>query len=750
MSGFDFSKMMPLYLDEVDELVAALNDALLKLEELPNDSALLQEAFRYAHTIKGSSTLMGFEQVKNLTHELETIFDQLRSKERKLDPAVLEIFFRCLDGLRDYHVELRTNDQSKVDLTGLTASVVAHLKSTSKGVTPAVGKPPAAAPAPLTRSHCLQVEFDPSMPLADIKAKLILKRLSAKATIDRTDPLSTVLDTSDAFDRLTIWLTSNTSIHELKALADVTGVVSIEMIEPSSPIIEPEPAIRDREPVASKPEAPPAPVVEEPAHETPVSKTKIGETIRVDIDRLDSLMNLAGELVINKSRFLQIAKGLEELFRGSNAHLLAADTQDRIESLGNAIESQTVGETVSEASIERWMVQFRGLSENFSAIHDELQKIRQGRERVNSLTEAIDQLMRVTDGIQKGVLNTRMVPIGPLFNRFRRVVRDLALSSGKEVTLELRGEKTELDKRMIDELGDPLIHMIRNSVDHGLETPEERLAAGKPRVGTISLAAAHRGNSVVILVSDDGRGIDVERIRKKIVSSGLVDADEASRLSERELIPYIWHPGLSTAERITDVSGRGVGMDIVKNRIEGLNGGIEVRTTLGQGTTMIVRLPLTLAIMPSLLVRIYDEVYAIPLDNVDEIIEVATDQIHRLHGKLAIETRKRVISLLRLGDVFRWGGNLHPTANGDVADRTKQLIVVVQNGETTIGLIVDELIGMQEVVLKSLEKNFRTVAGLSGASILGDGRVSLILDIDATIGMVTQANSGLNIGQLRI
>ncbi len=333
-----------------------------------------------------------------------------------------------------------------------------------------------------------------------------------------------------------------------------------------------------------------------------------------------------------------------------------------------------------------------------------------------------------------------MVPIGPLFSRFRRVVRDLSLSSGKEVALELRGEKTELDKRMIDELGDPLIHMIRNSVDHGLETPEERLAAGKPRAGIVSLAAAHRGNSVVILVSDDGRGIDTERIRKKIVTNGLVHADDAARLSERELIQYIWHPGLSTAERITDVSGRGVGMDIVKSRIEGLNGGIEVRTTLGQGTTFIVRLPLTLAIMPSLLVRIYDEAYAIPLDNVDEIIEVDSEQIHKLHGKMAIETRKRVISLVRLGDVFRWGGARHPLSNGSESDRSKHIIVVVQNGETTIGLIVDELIGMQEVVLKSLEKNFRTVEGLSGASILGDGRVSLILDVDAAINMVGNPN----------
>ncbi len=239
-------------------------------------------------------------------------------------------------------------------------------------------------------------------------------------------------------------------------------------------------------------------------------------------------------------------------------------------------------------------------------------RLREGREQLKALTEAIHSLGRVTDGLQKGVLDTRMVPIGPLFERFRRVIRDLSLSSGKEVLLQISGEKTELDKRMIDELSDPLIHMVRNSVDHGLEPPELREAAGKPRAGTVALQASHRGNSVVITVSDDGRGIDCERIRRKIVAKDLVGPAEADLLTDRELIPFIWHPGLSTAETITEVSGRGVGMDIVKNRIENLSGSVDVRTTPGQGTTFTIRLPLTLAIMSSLLVRIFEEIYAIP------------------------------------------------------------------------------------------------------------------------------------------
>jgi two-component system, chemotaxis family, sensor kinase CheA len=283
---------------------------------------------------------------------------------------------------------------------------------------------------------------------------------------------------------------------------------------------------------------------------------------------------------------------------------------------------------------------------------------------------------------------------------------------------------------------------VRNAVDHGLETPTEREAAGKPGPGTVSMAASHRGNSVVITVADDGRGIDCERIRKKVVTKGLLSETEARELSERELITFIWHPGLSTAETITEISGRGVGMDIVKSRIENLSGTVDVRSTLGEGTTFTIRLPLTLAILSSLLVKIHDEIYAMSLDHIDEIVEIRKRQIYSVGGRPTIEIRKKMIALVALDDVFRWGGKGHPSArNGAKAasdgpePTDKRTVVVVRNGETTMGLLVDELIGMQEVVLKSLEKNFQAIYGLSGASILGDGRVSLILDLDALIDM---------------
>src|SRR5262249_51737035 len=303
--------------------------------------------------------------------------------------------------------------------------------------------------------------------------------------------------------------------------------------------------------------------------------------------------NLAGELVITKARFVAIARGLEELFRGSSAQALASDTRERLDSVTRGLEGLAeIKAGPPGGSPDRWSAHVRRLRDNFRAIPDELVLIREAREQVKALSEAIHSLGRVSDGLQKGVLDTRMVPIGPLFERFRRVIRDLSLSSGKEVLLQIGGEETGLDKRMIDELAGPLIHMVGNAVDHGLEPPGEREALAKPRAGTVSLLASHRGNSVVITVSDDGRGIDCERIRRKIVAKGLVDPAEARELSDRELVTYIWHPGLSTAETITEISGRGVGMDIVKSRIENLSGAVDVRSVPGQGTTFIVRLPL--------------------------------------------------------------------------------------------------------------------------------------------------------------
>ena len=828
MSGFNFSELLPFYLDETDEHIAALNAALLQLEQDPADSKALAEAFRMFHSIKGASVVMGFEPVNRLAHHLESLFDQLRTKKRTLDRSILDLTFRCLDELRDYHRDLRALGSSDVDLSGLTVRVVEALEAdlaSTRIEEPSSGPPPSpsapagadtaavppadfsvAEPSPPRESgrrefkpadlheplSAIQVTavFEPRLPLPDMKARLVFNRLSKAGKVVATLPPIEHLEELESLTEFVVWLVTDSQPDELRELADVDGVIEIR-VEPASPMpradeevsvqgftprsvpcpSEPEPsgelatARSDSNQLDSHgdvgvipPPPPPAVPSAKPVVVAPVPssspreprKAKVAETIRVESDRLDYLMNLAGELVINKARFVDIAKGLDELFRGSAAQALATDTEERLESLTRGLENLAGSKAGwSDGSLERWAGHIRRLRDNFGEIEEELQRIRRGREQLKALTEAIHNLGRVTDGLQKGVLDTRMVPIGPLFERFRRVIRDLSLASGKEVVLEITGEKTELDKRMIDELSDPLIHMVRNAVDHGLETPEIRERLGKRRAGTVALQASHRGNSVVITVSDDGRGINCERIRRKVVDKGLMSKSEADSLSDRELIAYIWHPGLSTAETVTEISGRGVGMDIVKNRIENLSGSVDVRSTIGQGTTFIIRLPLTLAIMSSLLVRIFEETYAIPLDHIDEIVEVPARSIFRVQKRPTIEIRKRIVPLVSLGDLFHWGGCINPmTSNGSHGDQGQRpqihwleeradplLVVIVQNGETTIGLVVDQLIGMQEVVLKSLEKNYRAVPGLSGASILGDGRVSLILDIDALISM---------------
>ena len=774
MSGFDLASLLPYYLDETDEQIAGLSDALLKLEGSPTDDAALREAFRLIHTIKGSSMVLGFHSVKELTHHLEAYFEGLRSKKRTLDRPSLDLCFRCLDALRDYHKDLRAKGESNVDLEGL-AELVRKIPDKPVEAEPAEAP---IEPLPLLESQerlCLTLRFEPKLPWPDMKAKLVLNRLAAKGRILATDPPADHLEDLETLPQFRIWLEADGDADELLALADVDGVAEVKaglvsgLGIPPEPVEVPAPPTTLAETLAPSPQPPPAsgegariapaevgsaienrpdgaapagrsaiadPARVESAEPTPSiePRKKVAETVRVDVDRLDQLMNLAGELVISKSRFFEIARGLDDLFRDSNAQLLAADTLDRLDGIARGLEGRDEGERVANGSVARWAAQVRRLRENFRAIESELELIRLGREKLGAMSEAIDHLSRVSDGIQRGVLETRMVPIGPLFDRFHRVIRDLKQSSNKEVVLKTQGEKTELDKRMIDELGDPLVHLIRNAVDHGLEPPEAREAAGKSRVGTVSLAASHRGNSVVITVGDDGRGIDREKVRRKAVAKGLIGEDESHRLTDRQVVQYIFHPGLSTAETVTDISGRGVGMDIVKSRIEALNGTVDARPEPGRGTTFTIRLPLTLAIMSVLLAKVGEEAYAIPLDHLDEIVEVGPDQVYRVHGRRSIEIRGRITSLVAFGDVFRQEG-LRWTGDEREPLDEKYTVVVVSNGESTVGLIVDELLGMQEAVLKSLARNFRPVGGLSGASILGDGRVCLILDVDALINM---------------
>jgi two-component system, chemotaxis family, sensor kinase CheA len=464
--------------------------------------------------------------------------------------------------------------------------------------------------------------------------------------------------------------------------------------------------------------------------------SKPNETLRVDIERLDQLMNLAGQLVINKARFTRIGEGLKPLLSTKRTPSLMSNLASALNRIAEEAEQGvTTGDPL--ATFENIRSYARRLQNDFEKIQRDLKMLSESRSGIVDLLEAVHQLDRVSDGIQKSVMDTRMVPVGPLFTRFKRVVRDITRTNGKDIQLVIHGEKTELDKRMIDELGDPLIHMVRNSADHGVETPAERVAAGKPAQGEIVLDAFHRGNSIVIEVRDDGRGLPTEKIRRKAVEKGIISEADAEKLTAHQVYQLIWEPGFSTAEKVTEISGRGMGMDIVRSKIEELSGVVELNSVPGQGTTFTIKLPLTLAILPSLMAKIQGDVFALPIESVVEIVSVKHDDFASVHGMRTASVRGRVVSVALLEDVFSWKTASHVAPSIRPEDAEESTLVIIGVAGRELGLCVDQLLGEEDVVIKSMAENYRNVAGIAGASILGDGRVALILDTSALIDMAS-------------
>jgi two-component system chemotaxis sensor kinase CheA len=451
--------------------------------------------------------------------------------------------------------------------------------------------------------------------------------------------------------------------------------------------------------------------------------TAVSETIRVDIERLDQLMNLSGELVINKARFAQLAHAMRNRFQDKRIRSVVDSFTDRLHHLRQALQLPEGNQSIDDLSR-----QISLLIDGVAEIDESLSRISEGRAYFGSMSEAVHQLSRLSESIQKSIMSTRMVPIGPLFAKFKRVVRDMASASGKQVSLEIVGEQTELDKRMIDALSDPLIHLIRNSVDHGLETPADRESKGKPIAGTVRLEAAYAGNCVVVSIADDGRGLSFEKIAQKAIDRGLTTPQEVASLSERQISAFIWQPGFSTADKVSDISGRGVGMDIVRRKIDELGGSVDLQTKPGQGTTFFIRLPLTLAIMQSLLARVGDVVYAVPLENVAEIVTVSASNVWRVGGKPVVNIRGEVLELMALSDIFWWGDPNQTVPRLDLGS-DGQAAVILQSAGSRTALVVDQLIGEEDIVIKSLAENLHQIRGLSGASILGNGTVALILDV---------------------
>ena len=794
----DLSQYLQMYVDETEEQLDDLVETMLALEEDPSDEVSLATAFRLLHSMKGAAGMMGFDQITVLTHHLETRFERLRSGRIKLDRVTMNLTLRCIDFLRECNDRLRddtqlaTPDELLQELRDLEEKTEQELneETSESNIEPAaevvpeniaeepetaVEAAPVAAPVQdvdLGTHYHVVASINPEVTLKEIVARSIVSSLDGIGEIKATRPEFDELDDCEDLDVFDVILFTELTPDQVMQSALIDGVGDIDVRLPrdeespplattrSSDAVEPEAleSNADHSSVnltdsAPEPASPPSPVPpspvqnkaaesepDQPAGSKPIRPTKQGETMRVDIDRLDNLMSLAGELVVNRAQFVQVTEDLSNGVRqasGTNA------TRQLRETLSRTIERM---KAETEPVSTGWNASIHELEASLDLLGQQQLQMEESRRNFGRLDEAIDQLSRVSDSLQRGVLGTRMVPVSPLFNRFKRVVRDLSVDRNKQVALELDGENTELDKRMIDALGDPLVHLVRNSVDHGMESPEVRQAAGKPAEGTVSLSAQHRGNHVYIIINDDGGGIDDDKIRLRLIDRKILSEAAAASLSRQEAIEYIWHPGFSTAEKVTDVSGRGVGMDIVKSRIAELAGTIETESELGSGTTFTLKLPLTLAIISSLLVEIRDVVFAIPKDDVREIVQVSVDEIIAVGQRRTFEIRGEYLPLISVDELFDWNyqqplsesppSSLEQESKPNGKKRIEPTeVVILQSGGRTMGLEVDRAIGTQDVVIKSLAENFVSIEGLAGASILGNGSVALMMDVAAMLKM---------------
>jgi len=558
------------FLVEADELTTSLDGNFVRLESTPDDLDLLNEIFRAAHTIKGTSSFLGFEQVTSLTHKMEDILNKLRKSEMAVTADVMDVLLSALDALKGLLDKVRQGDLSEEDLSE------------------------------------------------------VLGRLNA-ALGDSVD------DDTDLPELPVVGLTPETAVE---SPTEPTGTITPET-------------------VAGAPDEKQGPA-------KPAAKKAADQTIRVDVERLDSLMNMVGELVLGRNSLVQSINRLQS-------------------ELDNDLALETVAQSATAV--------------NF-----------------------------ITTELQMAVMKMRMQPVGKVFNRFPRLVRDLARDTKKQIELVISGEGTELDKSVIEEIGDPLVHIIRNSCDHGLESPEERLAKGKPAVGTVWLQASQEGSNIVIKIRDDGRGFDVDAIRAKAVERGMISRNEVDRMADRDVFKYIFAAGFSTAKVITDVSGRGVGMDVVRSNIEKLNGLIELDSVRNEGTSITIKLPLTLAIIQGLLVQCEDEVFILPLSSVIETVKTEHSDIHYVNKRPVLCLRDEIIPIVNLARVLRRG-------NDSFILTERPYIVVVGLAEKKLGLIVDRFLGQEEVVIKSLGSYLGSTEGVAGATILGDGRIRLIVDI---------------------
>lgn len=649
----ELQEILQDFLIEAFEMIEQLDQDLVELEQRPEDLDLLNRIFRVAHTIKGSSSFLNFDVLTKLTHHMEDVLNKARHGDLKITPEIMDIVLASIDQMKALLYSIR--DTGSDATSGIDINpTVAKLDAASSGKAIEAAAPAASTPEPVA-AEPTPAEDEPDY--ANMSAEEVEKEIE-RLLRQRQEEDDKRRQAKKA---------NGEAMPEIEAPQEINEEVAAPAAQHTpAPAAAPAPA-------APKP-ATPAPA----AAATPAAGGEGGaaggsameQTIRVDVNRLDHLMNLIGELVLGKNRLIKIYGDVEERYEG----------------------------------------------EQF----------------LDELNQVVSSVSTVTTDLQIAVMKTRMLPIGRVFNRFPRMIRDLSRELNKKVELVMSGEETELDKSIVEEIGDPLVHIIRNSADHGVEMPDVRVAAGKSETGTVELKAYHEGNSIVIEITDDGKGLDPLMLKSKAVEKGVISEKEADTMSDKEAFTLIFKPGFSTAAKITNVSGRGVGMDVVKTNIEKLNGIIEVDSQVGKGTTIKLKIPLTLAIIQALLVGVQEEFFAIPLSSVLETVRITQDDIFLVEGKSVLRLRSEVLSLVKLSDIFGIEATMEENDN--------LYVVIIGLADAKIGLVIDRLIGQEEIVIKSLGYYLKGVDGIAGATIRGDGRVTLIADVAALMQMAKTAH----------
>ncbi len=673
---------LKLFCEETDEQIELLDTCLVQLEGEP-EPELLQQIFRAAHTLKGSSATIGHKKMANLTHAMETVLDAVRQGKRAPTSDVVDALLAGLDALRILANEVVTRVDSGVETGSLEADLHAVLEgpapekdtdaSAKGGLTYSLNETALAAAlegiAQGSACFLVEVQISPECQLPSIRGFQVLQEMDALGTPLQTWPDRDIIEAGAGEFALTAVLVSRQSEEQLQAALGVVSDVSqvtvraLSAEQLSAPLSG---AASPAEPSDAAPGRPQLSLVDANGEAAKAPKRAAAQSVRIDVERLDGLMNLVGELVIDRTRLQQIREQLAAVLKDAN---------------------------------------LTELTENFE--------------------ETTAHLARVTDELQEQIMRSRMLPVRSVLTRLPRLVRDVATKCGKKVDLLTAGEETELDRSVIEEISDPLVHILRNAVDHGIEPPEERRALGKPETGTVTVTAWNQETYIYLSVKDDGKGIDTRRLRQKVVEKGLMSREAAEAASEEQAIQWIFLPGLSTAEKLTDVSGRGVGMDIVRTNIERLNGQITVYSTPGVGSEVVVQLPLTLATTKALMVMARGTVYAIPLVSVTEALGDHEADIHSVNGMKMLRLRSRLLPMMDLASVL---GDTRPKSI-----ESGRFLVAARHGDRHVAFTVDRLLGEQDVVVKSLGDLVGGRRGITGATILGDGTLGLIVDTPSLV-----------------